>query len=105
MDNYENVCYLIHFDEPVNGKGQHYLGFTKDLQKRVEAHREGTSAQLTARAKRLGIDWRIVRVWRDADLYAEKKLKSIGASKLCPICNPKVSVSTGRSQGRASPSQ
>lgn len=86
MDNYQNVCYLIHFDEPI-GNSQHYLGYASDLRVRIAQHRSGKAAKLTTIAKSRGISWRVVRVWGNADVSAEKYLKGLGASNLCPHCS------------------
>lgn len=107
VDGYRNVCYLIHFDEPV-GNARHYIGFAADLSERIAKHRAGRGAKLTARANALGVGWRVVRVWRAADRQAEKYLKSLGASDLCPHCSrymrnlPSGGVSLEKVQGRPS---
>jgi len=91
---YQNVCYLIHFDKPVNGAGhQHYIGFTSYLPDRIASHRASTSSGLTGRANRAGIPWRVVRVWRNADIASEKALKHLGGVNLCPICSKFMSKS------------
>lgn len=114
VDNYQNVCYLIHFDEPVNATGvQHYIGFASDLKRRISQHRLGKGARLTSKANALGIGWRVVRVWQAKEPYweSEKYLKSLGGSNLCPHCSrymrglPKESVSKERIQGQPSPAQ
>ncbi len=86
MDNYQNVCYLIHFDEPISGV-QHYLGFAVDLHERIAKHRASEGSRLTVRANARGISWRVVRVWRDADADAEVALKNMIPKNLCPYCN------------------
>ncbi len=109
MDDYRNVCYLIHFDEPVSGV-QHYLGFTTDLRRRISQHRSGEGALLLNRANIKGVGWRVVRVWRDADLDAEAALKAMIPKNLCPHCNKRVARQKARAdslhnrvQGRPSP--
>lgn len=86
MDDYQNVCYLIHLDEPV-GNSQHYLGFAKDLRKRIAQHKTDRGAALLRSANARGISWRVVRVWRDADGDAEIALKAMIPKNLCPYCN------------------
>ncbi len=96
---YRNVCYLIHFDEPVYKTGQqHYLGFSTSLPERIERHRTNKGSAITARANKLGIGWRVVRVWRDADLDAERALKSFVPKNLCPHCNVKVRLQRARAE-------
>ncbi len=88
MGEYRNVCYLVHFDKPVgNSKAQHYLGFAKSLPERIAKHRASKGAAITARANKLGIGWRVVRVWRNADADAEIALKAMLPKNLCPYCN------------------
>lgn len=96
MSEYRNVCYLIHFDEPVSGV-QHYLGFAKYLPDRIAAHRRGDGALLTNRANIRGISWRVVRVWRGSDRDAEVALKAMIPKNLCPYCNLRVSRQKARS--------
>lgn len=104
MDKYENVCYLIHFDEPVSGV-QHYLGFATDLHKRIAQHRASEGARLTARANARGISWRVVRVWRNADADAERALKAMVPKNLCPHCNVRVKRQKARLEYQASSSR
>jgi predicted GIY-YIG superfamily endonuclease len=88
VDDYQNVCYLIHFDKPVNKAGvQHYLGFAKHLPDRIASHRASTGSEMTRRANKAGISWSVVRVWSNADADAEKSLKKLGGINLCPICS------------------
>lgn len=101
MDDYRNVCYLIHFDEPLNAAGmRHYVGFAPVLSDRIAKHRASKGAAATARANALGIGWRVVRVWRDADRDAEKALKKLGGVNLCPHCSKLIPRSNRLSQGQ-----
>ncbi len=88
MDEYKNVCYLIHFDEPI-GNAKHYLGFAPDLQNRMVKHRSNKGAKLTAIANNKGITYRVVRIWKVPEPFykAEKYLKGLGAADLCPHCS------------------
>ncbi len=101
MSEYRNVCYLIHFDEPVSGV-QHYLGFALNLAERIAKHRASEGARLTARANARGIGWRVVRVWRDADAGAEVALKAMVPKNLCPHCNKRVAWQKARSEKSSS---
>ncbi len=88
------MVYLIHFDEPLGdrsnprGQARHYLGYTEDLDARMEAHRRGNGSAIMRAVSEAGISWRLVRTWpggRDV----EKKLKSQHNSpRFCPICQP-----------------
>jgi len=86
------TVYLIHFDRPIGdldnprGQAQHYLGFTTDLDARLEAHRTGNGSAIMAAVSRAGVDWTVSRTWKGSrDL--ERRLKNQHNSpRLCPIC-------------------
>lgn len=81
-------CYLLHFDPPYK-HARHYVGYTEHLDVRVEQHRNGTGANLTAVASAAGCEIKIARVWDNATRALERKIKtSKHHSRLCPICNP-----------------
>jgi len=89
------TVYLIHFDKPVGdadnprGQAQHYLGYTDDLDARLEQHRAGNGARLLEVLRERGIGWRLVRTW-SGDRRLERKLKNQKNSpRLCPICRKK----------------
>lgn len=89
------MIYLIHFSTPVgndNHQAQHYLGYTENLEQRVNAHRGGTSAggaRLLEVCSERGVDWDVVRLWF-GDRELERRLKRWKkASRLCPICSPR----------------
>jgi predicted GIY-YIG superfamily endonuclease len=86
------TVYLIHFDRPIGdpgnprGQAQHYLGWTSDLEARLEAHRSGNGSRLMEVIAERGIGWRLARTWH-GDRGLERKLKDRHNSpKLCPIC-------------------
>lgn len=80
-----SIVYLIHFDRK-HYKAQHYLGWTVDLAKRTEQHRNGTGAKLLKFITAQGIGWTVVRTWR-GNYILERKLKSRKkARELCPTC-------------------
>jgi hypothetical protein len=87
-----SVVYLIHFERPIGdldnprGQARHYLGFTEDLEARLEAHRTGNGSRLMEVVTEAGIGWTVARTWPgDRDL--ERKLKAQhNGPRLCPIC-------------------
>jgi len=88
----EDTVYLIHFAEPLGdlnnprGQAQHYLGYTDDLEARLERHRSGNGSAIMAAVAERGIAWRVVRTW-EGDRGLERKLKNQHNSpRLCPIC-------------------
>lgn len=86
--------YLLHYDQPIgdlanpHGRAQHYIGYTDDLDKRLEQHRKGQSGAGIVKAfYQAGIHFELARVW-DGGRDLERKLKNRKeAPRLCPICH------------------
>ncbi len=63
------TVYLIHFEQPLgdarnpHGQAQHYIGFTDDLDARLDAHRKGNGSKIMAAVSRAGIGWTLARTW------------------------------------------
>lgn len=88
------ALYLLHLDAKIAGHAAHYLGEADDLAERIKSHRRGAGARLLAVARRLGIDWRLVRTWeapadRAERRQLERRLKNAHGPNLCPECNPR----------------
>ena len=78
--------YLIHFDTPYK-HAQHYVGFAKDIAKRLKKHQSGQGARLVQVIQLEGITWQLARIWKDGDRNKERSLKNSGsARRYCPIC-------------------
>ncbi len=87
------MVYLLHFDAPLSGRANHYIGWTQDqdtLPKRLKHHATGTSGVCIMRAVHAQkITFRLARLWQGGDKHFERKLKNRHeAPRLCPICNP-----------------
>ena len=81
----DGTIYLLHFDAPF-GHAQHYLGWAKHLDARLQHHERGTGANLLRHVRNAGIGWQLSRTWQ-GDRYLERRLKNRGgAARLCPIC-------------------
>lgn len=81
------TVYLIHFDSPLH-HAKHYLGWTKNLDARLEEHRKGNGSKLLAALRRAGISWRLVRTWDNVDRHFERKLKKRKkATQFCSACS------------------
>ena len=86
------TVYLLHFEEPIGdlsnprGQARHYLGFTDDLEQRLQAHRSGNGSAIMAEVSRRGIAWQLARTWNGSrDL--ERRLKNQhNGPRLCPLC-------------------
>ena len=72
-------------------KARHYIGATTDLDTRLDDHRNGKGARLTAVWKEAGISFRVVYVWEFPDEKGgfdfERRLKRRKrAAAFCPCC-------------------
>jgi len=82
------AVYLLHFETPYR-HAQHYVGFTEDLEARLERHRAGNGARLLEVVTQAGIAWELVRAWPRGSRELERAIKRAGHSpRLCPVCNP-----------------
>lgn len=81
------MVYLIHFNSPLK-HANHYIGFVKgNLNNRIIKHRNGTGAKILKAANDKGIDWKVVRTWKEGDRNLERKLKNQKKTRcLCPVC-------------------
>lgn len=79
------TVYLLHFERPF-GHARHYLGFTTDLERRLDDHAHGHGSTLMAYVSAVGIGFELVRTWSGGrDL--ERRLKNWhNGPKLCPVC-------------------
>jgi hypothetical protein len=84
------VIYLLHFHQRL-GTGRHsirhYLGFTTDLEQRLDKHRQGRAARITEVLKERGIGFDVVAVW-PGNRQIENALKLHSATRICPQCTP-----------------
>ena len=82
----KGTIYLIHFDRPLH-HARHYLGWTSNLQARLESHLDGNGARLMAAVGRAGVGWRLVRAW-SGDRARERKMKNQKNTPraFCPVC-------------------
>jgi hypothetical protein len=79
------MIYLLHFDRPYK-HARHYIGYTDNLEARLQRHRSGQGARLIEVIISVGINFVLARVWQ-GDRYFERKLHNRKNSKfLCPIC-------------------
>lgn len=91
-DNTLGEVYIIHFDRPwITSDGrtlEHYVGFSKQVEKRLHHHRKGSGANFLREAITRGISFRLV-VRFSGTKRDERRLKVTGhIKKYCPCCNP-----------------
>jgi predicted GIY-YIG superfamily endonuclease len=81
------TIYLLHFDQKI-GRSQHYLGWTRNLDHRLEDHRAGRGGKTTARFRAAGIGFELAAQWSGSP-DDEKRLKNKSLRSLCSICKEK----------------
>jgi hypothetical protein len=87
-----NVCYLLHFDQPIGNpqnrraQAQHYLGHADRLDRRALQHLTGRGAKITQALVARGIGFQIARTWPGSRSFERKLKNRKNARKLCPIC-------------------
>jgi len=84
------AVYLLHFQRP-HRHARHYLGWSRDLDARIAAHRKGQGARLVEVIIEAGNDFTVARTWPGADRSKERRLKrQHNGPRHCPICNPHI---------------
>src|SRR5260370_10973923 len=84
--NAAGLLYLLCFRERLGTDRhsiKHYLGFTWDLDARLEKHRAGQGARITEVLKERGIGWDVTAVW-PGNRGIENQLKLHSATRICP---------------------
>jgi predicted GIY-YIG superfamily endonuclease len=77
--------YLIHFNEKLH-HAQHYIGYTDDLNARMDRHMAGLGSKLIKAVIEAGITFKIAKVW-EGDRSLERSLKNKKKARLfCPCC-------------------
>ena len=95
------TVYLLHLDIPYK-HAKHYTGWAKDLDARLEAHREDRGARLMEVVKAAGITWRLARTWPGTRTLERAIKDRHNAPRLCPECTPSPQpVTAGRSSAEA----
>ena len=80
------AVYLLHFERP-HRHARHYLGWSRDLDARIAAHRKGQGARLLEVIISSGNDFVVVRTWPSAARSEERRLKrQHNTPRHCPIC-------------------
>jgi len=100
--------YILHFETPLH-HAKHYVGFSQNkrtLKQRLEHHKHtnwtppepgekigkctGPGANFMGVVNHFGIEWKLAKVFQNADRNFERKLKNTNnTARYCPICNPK----------------
>ena len=82
------AVYLLHFARP-HKHARHYLGWSRDVDARIAAHRKGQGARLMEVIVEAGNSFTVARTWPGADRSQERRFKrQHNSPRLCPVCNP-----------------
>jgi predicted GIY-YIG superfamily endonuclease len=82
------TIYLIRFETPYR-HARHYMGFTTNLEQRIERHKAGHGSRLMSVITKAGIRWAVVQTW-SGNRHLERRIKRGGGlSRACPICSEK----------------
>ena len=81
------MIYLLHFDKPL-AHARHYIGFSNNLDARLEHHRNGTGARITQVLRERGITFTLAATWK-GERQDERRLHRRGKTAICPICTAK----------------
>lgn len=93
----DGTVYLLHLDPPLK-HARHYVGWTSNLDERLEAHRAGRGARLLEAVKEAGGSFHLVRTWAGSRSLERAIKDRKEAPKLCPGCSPSPKpVARGRS--------
>lgn len=81
----QGTVYLIHFDKPYK-HARHYLGWSQDIDQRLQQHQSGNGARLMEVITQAGILWHVSSTW-DGGPELEKALKTWkNGSRHCFTC-------------------
>ena len=79
--------YLIHFEHRLHHAG-HYIGYSTNIEQRLELHRRGQGAKLMKAVAEAKISWQLARVWEGETRDFERQLHNWknSARRICPVC-------------------
>jgi predicted GIY-YIG superfamily endonuclease len=83
------TVYLLHFNEAYK-HARHYVGFTTNLQTRLDEHASGKGARLVQVITEAGLTFELARTWQGTR-KDERRIKNLKcAPRLCPVCKSKL---------------
>jgi predicted GIY-YIG superfamily endonuclease len=81
----KGTVYLLHFSEAYK-HARHYVGFTHNLESRLEAHSKGAGARLLEVIIQAGLSFQLARTWQGTR-KTERALKNQkNAPRFCLLC-------------------
>jgi predicted GIY-YIG superfamily endonuclease len=82
----KGTVYLIHFNTPYH-HARHNLGWTEDLEERLQRHANGSGSRLMQVITQAGITWRLARTWTGSRELERQLKRQHNSPRLCPICS------------------
>lgn len=100
----KKCVYIYHFSESIGGdssrgKARHYVGFSKNLDRRQKEHKNGNScgSPLIKAAAEAGVKITLAKVFPGAGRDKERAIKrQKNTARVCPICKEERRESNGR---------
>ena len=79
------TVYLLHFDQPYK-HARHYVGWARNVKRRLAEHAAGRGARLLAVVKAAGIGWQLARLWPGSRARERQIKRQGGHARQCPLC-------------------
>ena len=79
------TVYLLHFDRPYRHAG-HYVGWARNVKRRLAEHEAGRGARLLAVVQAAGIGWQLARMWPGGRARERQIKRQGGHARKCPLC-------------------
>jgi ribosomal protein L34E len=86
------TVYLLHFIDPATGAharyrhAGHYLGWARDVRRRLAEHEAGRGARLLAVVQAAGLGWELARLWPGGRVRERQIKRQGGHARHCPLC-------------------
>ncbi len=79
------TVYLLHFDQPYK-HARHYVGWARNVKRRLAEHAAGRGARLLAVVRDAGIGWQLARLWPGSRARERQIKRQGGHARQCPLC-------------------
>ncbi len=79
------TVYLLHFDHPYK-HARHYVGWARNVKRRLAEHAAGRGARLLEVVKAAGIGWQLARMWPGSRARERQIKRQGGHARHCPMC-------------------
>jgi predicted GIY-YIG superfamily endonuclease len=84
--------YLVHFTEPIGdlsnpyGAASHYLGWSREPERRLAAHAAARGARIMREVERRGIPWLVVGTWPGPRTLERAAKRQKSSWRWCVVC-------------------